>query len=57
MVAKDYPQASYVIHILPVPAKDSIEYEVLKEMTLQGPLIGQGLTQFNGVKEFTQNFI
>jgi hypothetical protein len=43
MVAKDYPQASYVIHIL--PAKDSIEYEVLKEMTLQGALIGQGLTQ------------
>uniref|UniRef100_A0A914L5G2 Uncharacterized protein n=1 Tax=Meloidogyne incognita TaxID=6306 RepID=A0A914L5G2_MELIC len=41
-IAKQHPQVIYVIHIL--PSKDSLEYQVLKEHTLAGALVGQGFS-------------
>jgi len=41
-IAKQHPQVIYVIHIL--PSKDSLEYQILKEHTLAGALVGQGFS-------------
>jgi hypothetical protein len=36
-----HPEVCYVIHIL--PEKNSVEYLVLKEKSMQGLLVGQGI--------------
>ncbi|CAK5090676.1 unnamed protein product [Meloidogyne enterolobii] len=49
-IAKQHPQVIYVIHIL--PSKDSLEYQVLKEHTLAGALVGQGVLAENALAYF-----
>lgn len=49
-IAKQHPQVIYVIHIL--PSKDSLEYQILKEHTLAGALVGQGVLAENALAYF-----
>uniref|UniRef100_A0A915NQR3 Uncharacterized protein n=1 Tax=Meloidogyne floridensis TaxID=298350 RepID=A0A915NQR3_9BILA len=49
-ISKQHPQVIYVIHIL--PSKDSLEYQVLKEHTLAGALVGQGVLAENALAYF-----
>ncbi|KAL3125908.1 hypothetical protein niasHT_009437 [Heterodera trifolii] len=50
MINLSFPDVSYVIHVL--PSKDSVEHQLLKELTHNGALIGQGVLAYNALNHF-----